>query len=166
MKMTAAAATTLNQPISLLCTHSCPHLFLCSQGLQQPQNIELQNWQLQQLQYQQQLQQLQHQQQLQQLQLQGYDVSMVGPETAMVASSVVGAFVCLMLALVLVFLCLYVRVLQQLNVCRHNNILLIQTLLTAGGEELGCSLCGVKCNSTTTLEQHLSSRKHLAKVAK
>jgi len=36
----------------------------------------------------------------------------------------------------------------------------------AGGEELGCSLCGVKCNSQATLDQHLSSRKHLAKVAK
>eukprot|EP00983_Pelagomonas_calceolata_P100840 1158619-Pelagomonas_calceolata.AAC.7 len=32
-------------------------------------------------------------------------------------------------------------------------------------DELGCTLCGVKCNSRTTLDQHLSSRKHLAKVA-
>jgi len=35
-----------------------------------------------------------------------------------------------------------------------------------GSDELGCTLCGVKCNSRTTLDQHLSSRKHLAKVAK
>ncbi|KAF5834839.1 hypothetical protein DUNSADRAFT_8379 [Dunaliella salina] len=36
----------------------------------------------------------------------------------------------------------------------------------SGSDELGCTLCGVKCNSRTTLDQHLSSRKHLAKVAK
>ena len=37
---------------------------------------------------------------------------------------------------------------------------------TGGPVLFHCVLCGVQCNSATTLEQHLVSKKHMAKAAR